>query len=186
MVRHRAKCAHADRPPELNSAIHAAVPRVPRGATKPHAGLDPTRVRRRASSWTSERALRARLPRAPGAVGQPGPGRARGRGRDQGLLPAAHRGQGQRGRPPEYAPTAGIKSLRAAVARLYNEHPPSTASRASNSWENVAIVPGGRAGLNPQLLPCSGRAILHSSFPTTPRTTNAFVVQELRRHPGSA
>ena len=46
----------------------------------------------------------------------------------------------------EYGPTAGIKPLREAVAHLYNEH-----HRKGNdslyTWENVAIVPGGRAGL---------------------------------------
>jgi aspartate/methionine/tyrosine aminotransferase len=46
----------------------------------------------------------------------------------------------------EYGPTAGIKSLRAAVARLYNEHHRSGMS-SQYSWENVCIVPGGRAGL---------------------------------------
>jgi aspartate/methionine/tyrosine aminotransferase len=46
----------------------------------------------------------------------------------------------------EYAPTAGIKSLRAAVARLYNEHH-RAGKESQYSWENVAIVPGGRAGL---------------------------------------
>ena len=46
----------------------------------------------------------------------------------------------------EYGPVAGIKPLRAAVARLYNEH--HRKGKASQySWENVAIVPGGRAGL---------------------------------------
>jgi aspartate/methionine/tyrosine aminotransferase len=46
----------------------------------------------------------------------------------------------------EYGPTAGIKPLRVAVARLYNEH--HRQGKASQySWENVCIVPGGRAGL---------------------------------------
>ena len=46
----------------------------------------------------------------------------------------------------EYGPTAGIKSLRAAVANLYNVH--HRQGKASQySWENVCIVPGGRAGL---------------------------------------
>jgi aspartate/methionine/tyrosine aminotransferase len=46
----------------------------------------------------------------------------------------------------EYGPTAGIKPLRAAVARLYNEHH-RQGKDSQYSWENVAIVPGGRAGL---------------------------------------
>lgn len=46
----------------------------------------------------------------------------------------------------EYGPTAGIKPLREAVARLYNEmHRKGKSSQYT--WENVAIVPGGRAGL---------------------------------------
>ena len=46
----------------------------------------------------------------------------------------------------EYGPTAGIKSLRAAVANLYNAHH-RQGKESKYSWENVAIVPGGRAGL---------------------------------------
>ena len=46
----------------------------------------------------------------------------------------------------EYGPTAGIKPLRAAVANLYNvSHRQGKASQYT--WENVCIVPGGRAGL---------------------------------------
>jgi aspartate/methionine/tyrosine aminotransferase len=46
----------------------------------------------------------------------------------------------------EYGPTAGIKPLREAVAHLYNEmHRKGLPSQYT--WENVAIVPGGRAGL---------------------------------------
>lgn len=46
----------------------------------------------------------------------------------------------------EYGPTAGIKPLREAVAKLYNEmHRKDKPSKYT--WENVAIVPGGRAGL---------------------------------------
>lgn len=46
----------------------------------------------------------------------------------------------------EYGPTAGIKSLRTAVARLYNEHF-RKGKESQYTWENVCIVPGGRAGL---------------------------------------
>ncbi len=43
-------------------------------------------------------------------------------------------------------PTAGIKPLRVAVANLYNAH--HRKGKASQyTWENVCIVPGGRAGL---------------------------------------
>lgn len=46
----------------------------------------------------------------------------------------------------EYAPTAGIKPLREAVAKMYNEHH-RKGKPSQYTWENVAIVPGGRAGL---------------------------------------
>jgi aspartate/methionine/tyrosine aminotransferase len=46
----------------------------------------------------------------------------------------------------EYGPTAGIKPLRAAVARLYNEQY-RQGKESQYTWENVCIVPGGRAGL---------------------------------------
>lgn len=46
----------------------------------------------------------------------------------------------------EYGPTAGIKPLRQAVANLYNEHHRQD-KESKYSWENVCIVPGGRAGL---------------------------------------
>jgi aspartate/methionine/tyrosine aminotransferase len=46
----------------------------------------------------------------------------------------------------EYGPTAGIKSLRAAVAKLYNDNY-RQGKESQYTWENVCIVPGGRAGL---------------------------------------
>ncbi|MCJ1341164.1 hypothetical protein MMC09_006460 [Bachmanniomyces sp. S44760] len=46
----------------------------------------------------------------------------------------------------EYGPTAGIKPLRAAVANLYNAHH-RQGKESKYTWENVCIVPGGRAGL---------------------------------------
>jgi aspartate/methionine/tyrosine aminotransferase len=46
----------------------------------------------------------------------------------------------------EYGPTAGIKPLREAVAKLYNEMH-RKGKDSLYTWENVAIVPGGRAGL---------------------------------------
>lgn len=46
----------------------------------------------------------------------------------------------------EDGPTAGIKPLREAVANLYNVH--HRQGKASQyTWQNVCIVPGGRAGL---------------------------------------
>ena len=46
----------------------------------------------------------------------------------------------------EYGPTAGIKPLREAVADLYNAHH-RKGKTSQYTWENVCIVPGGRAGL---------------------------------------
>ncbi|GAA5950852.1 hypothetical protein JCM10213_006453 [Rhodosporidiobolus nylandii] len=46
----------------------------------------------------------------------------------------------------EYAPTTGVKELREAVAKLYNETYRKGAG-SQYSYENVCIVPGGRAGL---------------------------------------
>ena len=46
----------------------------------------------------------------------------------------------------EYGPTAGIKPFRVAIANLYNAHH-REGKDSKYSWENVAVVPGGRAGL---------------------------------------
>lgn len=46
----------------------------------------------------------------------------------------------------EYGPVAGIKPLRVAIAKLYNAHH-RKGKESQYSWENVAVVPGGRAGL---------------------------------------
>lgn len=47
----------------------------------------------------------------------------------------------------EYAPTTGVKELREAVANLYN-HTYRQGKRSQYTYENVCIVPGGRAGLS--------------------------------------
>jgi len=47
----------------------------------------------------------------------------------------------------EYAPTTGIKELRAAVANLYNVTYRQD-KESKYTYENVCIVPGGRAGLS--------------------------------------
>jgi aspartate/methionine/tyrosine aminotransferase len=46
----------------------------------------------------------------------------------------------------EYGPTAGIKPLREAIARLYNDNY-RKGKESQYTWENVCVVPGGRAGL---------------------------------------
>lgn len=47
----------------------------------------------------------------------------------------------------EYAPTTGVKELRQAVAKLYNETY-RKGKPSQYTYENVCIVPGGRAGLS--------------------------------------
>ncbi|KAJ7685563.1 pyridoxal phosphate-dependent transferase [Mycena polygramma] len=47
----------------------------------------------------------------------------------------------------EYAPTTGVKELREAVANLYN-HTYRQGKPSQYTYENVCIVPGGRAGLS--------------------------------------
>ncbi|KAA1469373.1 PLP-dependent transferase [Dentipellis sp. KUC8613] len=47
----------------------------------------------------------------------------------------------------EYAPTTGVKDLRQAVADLYN-HTYRQGKKSQYTFENVCIVPGGRAGLS--------------------------------------
>ncbi|ELU45402.1 aminotransferase [Rhizoctonia solani AG-1 IA] len=47
----------------------------------------------------------------------------------------------------EYAPTTGVKELRKAVADLYN-HTYRQGKKSQYTYENVCIVPGGRAGLS--------------------------------------
>jgi aspartate/methionine/tyrosine aminotransferase len=46
----------------------------------------------------------------------------------------------------EYGPTAGIKPLRQAIAKLYNDNY-RQGKESQYTWENVCVVPGGRAGL---------------------------------------
>lgn len=47
----------------------------------------------------------------------------------------------------EYAPTTGVKDLRTAVANLYNQTY-RQGKESQYTYENVCIVPGGRAGLS--------------------------------------
>ncbi|KAJ7772871.1 pyridoxal phosphate-dependent transferase [Mycena maculata] len=63
----------------------------------------------------------------------------------------------------QYAPTAGVKDLRAAVANLYNR----TYRQGKNSqytYENVCIVPGGRAGLS-RLAAVIGNVVMSYQVP---------------------
>ncbi|KAF2460581.1 pyridoxal phosphate-dependent transferase, partial [Lineolata rhizophorae] len=110
---------------------------------KPHAGLDPTRAST-GVVWTSERAAEHGFYDDPSQWANLGQG-----------APEAEDIEGCFPRPTEvkitehgreYGPTAGIRPLREAVARLYNEeHRKGKPSKYT--YENVCIVPGGRAGL---------------------------------------
>jgi aspartate/methionine/tyrosine aminotransferase len=111
---------------------------------KPHAGLDPTRAST-GVVWTSERAYERGYLDHPELWSNLGQGAPEVEDEIKGSFPRPTSvNVSMDGR--EYAPTAGIKSLRAAVARLYNDHH-RKGKPSQYSWENVAIVPGGRAGL---------------------------------------
>ncbi|CAI7568720.1 hypothetical protein N7533_005768 [Penicillium manginii] len=111
---------------------------------RPHAGLDASRAST-GVVWCTERASEHGYSDDPSAWANLGQGAPEADDDIEGSFP----------RPTsipitsaarEYGPTAGIKPLRAAVARLYNEH--YRQGKASQyTWENVCIVPGGRAGL---------------------------------------
>jgi hypothetical protein len=129
--------------PETNSKIHRQFRNAHEGH-KSHAGLDPTRAST-GVIWCTERAYEHGFLENPDEWANLG----------QGAPEVDDEIEGSFERPKEidvsmtgreYGPTAGIKSLRAAVANLYNAH--HRAGKASKySWENVCIVPGGRAGL---------------------------------------
>ena len=66
----------------------------------------------------------------------------------------------------EYGPTAGIKPLRAAIARLYNEDY-RKGKDSQYTWENVCVVPGGRAGLI-RIAAILGNVMLGFFIPVSP------------------
>jgi hypothetical protein len=128
---------------ETNSKIHRQFRNAHEGH-RSHAGLDPTRAST-GVVWCTERAYEHGFAEEPEKWANLGQG-----------APEVEDGiEGSFNRPTEinismagreYGPTAGIKSLRAAVANLYNVHHRKGKS-SLYSWENVCIVPGGRAGL---------------------------------------
>ncbi|KAL8823805.1 MAG: hypothetical protein Q9191_005534 [Dirinaria sp. TL-2023a] len=127
---------------EQESKIHRQF-RTAHAGHRPHAGLDPSRGST-GVVWCTERANEHGFQDDPSKWANLGQG-----------APEVDDIEGTFERPKqidisltgrEYGPTAGIKTLRAAVARLYNEHH-RQGKESQYSWENVAIVPGGRAGL---------------------------------------
>lgn len=128
---------------ELNSATHRQFREAHEGH-RPHAGLDATRAST-GVIWTSERAAEKGFTENPSEWANLGQGAPEADDGIEGSFPrptAIPIGSASR----EYGPTGGIKPLRAAVARLYNEHY-RKGKKSKYTWENVCIVPGGRAGL---------------------------------------
>ena len=128
---------------EINSTIHRQFRDAHEGH-KPHAGLDPSRAST-GVVWTTERAYEYGFLDDPSAWANLGQGAPEVDDDIEGSFPRPKTiDVSMTGR--EYGPTAGIKPLREAVARLYNAHHRQGKS-SQYTWENVCIVPGGRAGL---------------------------------------
>lgn len=130
-------------PSELGSDIHRRF-RQAHAGHRPHAGLDPSRAST-GVVWCTERAYEHGLLDNPSEWANLG----------QGAPEVDDNIEGSFQRPKtievsiagrEYGPTAGIKPLRKAVADLYNAHH-RVGKESQYTWENVCIVPGGRAGL---------------------------------------
>ncbi|KAL8407742.1 hypothetical protein RB594_006542 [Gaeumannomyces avenae] len=128
---------------EASSKIHRQF-RAAHEGHLPHAGLDATRAST-GVVWCTERASEFGFLEEPDQWANLGQGAPEVEDDIEGCFP----------RPStidislnsrEYGPTAGIKPLREAVAHLYNEHH-RKGKDSLYTWENVAIVPGGRAGL---------------------------------------
>ncbi|RAL59891.1 hypothetical protein DID88_000518 [Monilinia fructigena] len=128
---------------EMDSQIHKQFRNAHEGH-KSHAGLDPTRAST-GVVWCTERAYEhgfAEEPEKWANLGQGAPevdDEIAGSFKRPETIDITMAGR-------EYGPTAGIKSLRAAVANLYNVHH-RQGKESQYTWENVCIVPGGRAGL---------------------------------------
>ncbi|OAP65034.1 hypothetical protein AYL99_01006 [Fonsecaea erecta] len=111
---------------------------------KPHAALDTSRAST-GVIWTTEQAARHGFLDEPEKWANLGQGAPEVDDDIEGCfprptsIPLTNHGR-------EYGPTAGIKPLRAAVAKLYNDNY-RQGKESQYSWENVCIVPGGRAGL---------------------------------------
>lgn len=128
---------------ELSSAIHRQFRNAHEGH-RPHAGLDPTRAST-GVIWCTERAYEHGFLEAPDEWANLGQGAPEVDDDIVGSFPRPTSIDiSMAGR--EYGPTAGIKPLREAVAHLYNVHH-RQGKPSQYTWENVCIVPGGRAGL---------------------------------------
>ncbi|KAE9967864.1 hypothetical protein EG328_007928 [Venturia inaequalis] len=128
---------------EQSSAIHMQFRECHEGH-KPHAGLDPTKAST-GVVWTSERAYEHGYMDDPDSWANLGQGAPEVEDEIEGCFERPHSVEVTMG-GREYGPVAGIKPLRAAIANLYNAH--HRVGKASlYSWENVCVVPGGRAGL---------------------------------------
>lgn len=128
---------------ELNSKIHRQFRNAHEGH-RPHAGLDPTRAST-GVVWCTERAYEHGFAEHPEQWANLGQGAPEVEDDIEGAFERPHTiNISMSGR--EYGPTAGIRPLREAVAKLYNAHH-RQGKESQYTWENVCIVPGGRAGL---------------------------------------
>ncbi|KAJ4306676.1 hypothetical protein N0V88_000040 [Collariella sp. IMI 366227] len=128
---------------EANSKVHRQFRNAHEGHL-PHAGLDASRSST-GVVWCTERAAEHGFLEEPEKWANLGQGAPEVEDDIAGCFPRP-RTIDVSTASREYGPTAGIKPLREAVAHLYNEmHRKGKPSQYT--WENVAIVPGGRAGL---------------------------------------
>lgn len=128
---------------ETSSKIHRQF-RAAHEGHLPHAGLDATRAST-GVVWCTERASEYGFLEEPKLWANLGQGAPEVEDDIEGCFPRpTHIDITTAAR--EYGPTAGIKPLREAVAHLYNEMH-RKGKDSLYTWENVAIVPGGRAGL---------------------------------------
>lgn len=127
---------------EQSSSIHLKLRSHP--AHKPHAGLDSTRSST-GVIWCTEQASQHGFVEHPNEWANLGQGAPEVDDEIEGCfarptsIPITSAGR-------EYGNTAGIKPLREAIANLYNDNY-RQGKESQYTWENVCVVPGGRAGL---------------------------------------
>ncbi|KAF2857665.1 PLP-dependent transferase [Piedraia hortae CBS 480.64] len=128
---------------ELKSGMHRQFRNAHEGHMA-HAGLNPSRAST-GVVWTTERAAEHGFLDDPSSWANLGQGAPEVDDEIEGCFERPKQVEiSMTGR--EYGPTAGIKPLRKAVADLYNAHH-RQGKKSQYTWENVCIVPGGRAGL---------------------------------------